>query len=82
MEGGGLVAEEDEAALRSGEAEGVLDHGVENVVEDAAVVEALSGLEEEGELFKLGARGGARDAVQQGARCGLVLRSEEDENDA
>ena len=44
---GGVVAEEDEAALGAGEAESVFDHGGENVVEDAGVVEALGGLEEE-----------------------------------
>ncbi len=54
---GCVLAQEDEATLCAGEAEGVLDHGAEDVVEDAGVVEALRGLKEEGELFELGARG-------------------------
>jgi len=52
---GCIVAKEDEATLGAGEAEGVFDHGAEDVVEDAGVVEALCGLKEERELFELGA---------------------------
>ena len=83
VEGGGAVAEEDEAAFGSGEAEGVFDHGAEYVVEDAGVVEALRGLKEEGELFELGGGVVDGDAVEEAAGGGLVLlREGELERDA
>jgi len=79
---GCVVAEEDEATLGAGEAEGVFDHGAEDVVEDAGVVEALRGLKEERELFELGACGVAGDAVEQEAGGGMLLGGEEEEDDA
>jgi hypothetical protein len=64
---GWVIAQKDEATLGAGEAESVLDHGAEDIVEDASIVEALRGLEEERELFELRAYGFAGDAIQQEA---------------
>jgi hypothetical protein len=77
---GSVVAEEDEATLGAGEAEGVFDHGAEDVVEDAGVIEALRGLKEEGELFELCACGVARDAVEQKTCGGVLLVGVKEEN--
>ena len=79
---GGVLAEEYEATLGAGEAKGVLEHSVEDVVEDAGGVEALRSLEEERELFELGAAGGrGGDATQQSASGGVILGEKEDEGD-
>jgi hypothetical protein len=81
-EGGGAIAEEDEAALGTGEAQGVLDHVAEDVFEHTGAVEALCGLEEEGELLELGSGDHGRHAVKECPSGGRVLRGDEEEGDA
>jgi hypothetical protein len=81
-EGGGAIAEEDEAALGAGETEGVLNHGAENVFEHASVVEALCGLQEESELLELGTSVAGRDLVKECAGGAMVLFGDEEEADA
>ncbi len=73
---GDIVAQEDETPLCAGEAQRVLDHGAEHIVQHLRAIEALSRLKEQRELFQVRPAHLTGDALQQIARTRSGLRPE------